>query len=572
MRQLRILAPRSTRSIILYQTRFHRSFSQYLIRSNFSSTEIIEGISGSLPEYVMEKFRSDDFKNRVAIIDGSTGLSYTFHELFFATNILAHRLSEMGLKKGDRIAIISPNHVNYFIAFHSPGLIGASSTTLNPTYTVEEIRHVLEIIRPSIIIFHELVYQRVLEATSVLSEFSLISIGAGFGSLPGIDDVVKSKDPSTLTQFKPNAQHSDTITIPFSSGTTGKAKGVVLTHKNAIANCIQINYVEQKIDLGGDSFPTYMIPLPFFHIYGLVTGLCATLARGATVVTLPSFDFVTMLSNIQKYRVNRALLVPPIVLSLAKHAAVSQYDISSLKSIVSGAAPLGADIQELCEKRLRCKVRQAWGMTELSPVGAWQGHDEGVYGSSGPLVADTEAKIRDPITGEILRYWEEGELLIKGPQLMSGYYQNEEATSAAFTADGFFATGDIGRFDKDTGHLYITDRCKELIKYKGMQVPPAELEAVVASMPDVVDVVVIPVPDEEAGEIPRAYVVKRENATVTEQDIVIYVSGKVAPHKRLRGGVRFTDLIPKSASGKLLRRVQVQLDREALVKEKNLVQ
>ena len=476
-------------------------------------------------------------------------------------------LSAIGVKKDTCVAIVSPNHLNYFAAFHATGLNGAFSTTLNPSYTVEEIKSAFEITKPSVVIYHKSIHERIHAAVSVLGQTKLISMDESFDSSIGIDDLIKPSKSTPLSEFKPFqpcAKPDDILTIPFSSGTTGKAKGVVLTHKNAISNCIQGYDVEQKYTIRGDgSFTTYMIPLPFFHIYGMGTGLCAIVANGGTVVTFPAFDFGTMLSNIQKYRINRALLVPPIILALAKHPAVSQFDLSSLESINSGAAPLGADVQELCAKRLNCKVRQGWGMTELSPVGTCQGDEGVIYGSSGVLVAETEAQIRDPITKEILPYWNEGELLIKGPQLMRGYYQNDEANASAFTADGFFATGDIGRFDKESKHLFITDRCKELIKYKGLQVPPAELEAVIASIPDVVDVVVIPVPDEEAGEIPRAYVVKRENSSVTEQDIVTYVVAKVAPHKRLRGGVRFTDKIPKSASGKLLRRVQVQLDREA---------
>lgn len=285
---------------------------------------------------------------------------------------------------------------------------------------------------------------------------------------------------------------------------------------------------------------------------------------------LPAFDFKLYLELIQQHRITRSYIVPPVVLALAKHPLVDSYDLSSLQCIMSGAAPLGADVQDACSKRLKCIVKQAWGMTELSPA-ATMIKDEDIdqvkgnhLGSAGRLLPLTEGKIVDPVTGADLPSSEEGELLIRGPQVMKGYYKDEVSTQRTIRPDGWMHTGDIARFTDD-GWLFITDRLKELIKYKGFQVPPAELEAIILSMNEIKDVIVIPVLDDEAGEVPRAYVVKKENAPAdfSSDDIIEYVHSRVAPHKRLRGGVIFTDQVPKSASGKLLRRLQIEIDRQA---------
>ena len=351
------------------------------------------------------------------------------------------------------------------------------------------------------------------------------------------------------------------------------SKGVMLSHRNLIANVLQCmpyegDYIKPKVKNDWSTRGSVLVPLPFFHIYGMVAGMCDPLNAGGELILMPQFDLQKYLEIVQKYRVTRSYVVPPIILALAKHPIVSNYDLKSLECLMSGAAPLGSDVQAMAAKRLNCLVKQAWGMTELSPAGTLTPDHlvkkvEDILGKSGILVAGTEAKIVDPLSGTDLPYDEEGELLIRGPQVMKGYFNNIEATNATIRKDGWLHTGDIGKFD-DNGWLIITDRCKELIKYKGFQVPPAELESIILGIPSVKDCVVIPVLDDEAGELPRAYVVKSDNSNnnITEQDIIKHVEKLVAPHKRLRGGVIFTDVIPKSASGKLLRRVQIQIDRQ----------
>ncbi len=274
---------------------------------------------------------------------------------------------------------------------------------------------------------------------------------------------------------------------------------------------------------------------------------------------MPRFDLEQFLQIMQDHKITRAYLVPPIVLALAKHPLVDKFDLSSLELILSGAAPLGQELQQTVEKRLGCRALQGYGLTETSPVTHVIPDDDTSEkaGSIGPLVPSTEAKVVDVDNGTELEANQRGEIWVRGPQIMKGYLNNEEATSHTIDADGFLHTGDIGYADDD-GYFYIVDRLKELIKYKGFQVPPAELEALLLGHESIGDAAVIPVPDEEAGEIPKAYIVK--SGDVGEEDVISWVAERVAAHKKIRR-VEFVDEIPKSAPGKILRRVLVERAR-----------
>jgi acyl-CoA synthetase (AMP-forming)/AMP-acid ligase II len=281
------------------------------------------------------------------------------------------------------------------------------------------------------------------------------------------------------------------------------------------------------------------------------------LYAGATIVTMPRFDLESFLRIVQEHRITLAYLVPPIVLALAKHPLVAQYNLSSIRSIWSGAAPLGAELAETCGVRVGCSVRQGYGLTETSPVTHRNLEAGARAGSIGRLIPNTECKIVDPTSGAELRSESRGELLIRGPQVMKGYLNNPTATAAAIDADGWLCTGDIGYADAD-GYFFIVDRAKELIKYKGYQVAPAELEAVLITHPAVADAAVIPVPDEEAGEIPKAFVALK--GATSDEELMCYVAQRVAPFKRIRQ-VQVVDEIPKSAAGKILRRVLIEKER-----------
>jgi acyl-CoA synthetase (AMP-forming)/AMP-acid ligase II len=312
-------------------------------------------------------------------------------------------------------------------------------------------------------------------------------------------------------------------------------------------------------DVGEDD--VIVAVLPFFHIYGLTVLMAAALRRGATLVTMPRFDLEQFLTILQDYRVSLAFLVPPIVLALAKHPLVDRFDLSALRFVNSGAAPLGAELEEACGKRLDCVVGQGYGLTETSPVLTAHPPEETRirHGSVGQLLPNTEAKVVDPATGEALARNQDGELCFRGPQVMRGYRNRPDETAQMLDPDGWLHSGDIGHVDDD-GYFHVVDRVKELIKYKGQQVAPAELEAVLLSHPAVADAAVVPVPDEEAGEVPKAFVVA--TAELSAREVMDYVASRVAPHKKVRA-VEFVDQIPKSLSGKILRRMLIERDRQA---------
>ena len=328
----------------------------------------------------------------------------------------------------------------------------------------------------------------------------------------------------------------------------------MLTHRNIVANLAQCDFVDPS-EPGDHTIGV----LPFFHIYGMVVILCMMLRRGATVVTLPQFDLETYLRLNSQYRCRTAYLVPPIALALAKHPMVEQFDLSSLELVNSGAAPLGAELELAVEKRIGCLTKQGYGMTEASPVTHFTPNErENVrHGSCGIVIANTQVRILDLESGKELGVGERGELLIRGPQIMKGYLNNAEATAQAIDADGWLHTGDVGYADAD-GFFFIVDRLKEFIKYKAYQVAPAELEAVLLTHPAVADAAVIPKADTEAGEIPKAFVVKR--AEVSAAEIMAFVAERVAPYKKIRE-VEFIEKVPKSASGKILRRELIAMER-----------
>jgi len=322
----------------------------------------------------------------------------------------------------------------------------------------------------------------------------------------------------------------------------------MLSHRNLVANVDQILAV-------ADLDPGEMTPafLPFFHIYGLEIFLNAYLAAGAGLVTLPRFDLELFLQLTQEHRAKRLWIVPPVAIALAKHPMVDQFDLSSVAQVNSAAAPLGADLGEAVSARIGCAATQAYGMTEMSPASHVMPPRAPRPGSVGVTVPGTECRIVDPDTGENLGPGGEGELLVRGPQVMMGYLDNPEATAACLDAEGWLRTGDIATFDAD-GYLFIRDRLKELIKVKGFQVAPAELEAVLVSHPQVADAAVVGVPDEAAGEIPMAFLVAAGDERLTLEEVTAWFEGKLAHYKRV-GRIAYVDAIPKSASGKILRRV-----------------
>jgi acyl-CoA synthetase (AMP-forming)/AMP-acid ligase II len=331
----------------------------------------------------------------------------------------------------------------------------------------------------------------------------------------------------------------------------------MLTHRNLVANICQVAaYVRPTRE-----DDRALAALPFFHIYGLVSIMSIPLYRGDTVVTMPRFDLAEFLRAIQHYRITRVCVVPPIVLALAKHPLVDQFDLSSLEFMNSGAAPLSAELEVACGKRLGCRMAQGYGLTETSPTTHWVNDELAgqMPGSIGPPVPNTECRIVDVATGQDAQDGEPGELCIRGPQVMKGYLHNPQATALTIDPDGWLHTGDLARLEQD-GSLRIIDRLKELIKYKGYQVAPAELEAVLLTHPAIADAAVIPLPDEQVGQVPKAFIVP--SGPVTAEEVMRFVAERVAPYKKLRA-VEIVEEIPKSPSGKVLRRVLIERERTA---------
>jgi acyl-CoA synthetase (AMP-forming)/AMP-acid ligase II len=294
--------------------------------------------------------------------------------------------------------------------------------------------------------------------------------------------------------------------------------------------------------------------MPFFHIYGQTVVLNLGLAKGATIVTMQRFDCDALLDLIEERGVTWLHVAPPVILAMATTTDVEGRDLSKIKLIISGAAPLDAELSRRAEEKIGAPIRQGYGMTELSPVShksRLARIEETPPGSVGALIPNTEARLVDPETGEDSAEGERGEIWVRGPQVMQGYLNNDEATAETITEDGWLRTGDIGRVDEN-GFFYVVDRLKELIKYKGYQVPPAELEALLVSHPKVKDAGVIGVPMDDGGEAPKACVVTVDGLEADE--LMAWVAERVAPYKRIRE-VEFVDEIPKSASGKILRRV-----------------
>ncbi|MEY2418802.1 MAG: hypothetical protein QOG90_1482 [Actinomycetota bacterium] len=474
--------------------------------------------------------------DKVAFIDGTTDQPLSYAALYDRVKRLAGGLLERGLAKGEVIAIMAPNCPDYAVVFHGVAMAGGVVTTINPTYTEREVHHQLNDAGATKLI--------------VFSMFQETATAAAADS--GVKEIVLLENLEDLfgepLEEQVPVDVDDVVVLPYSSGTTGLSKGVMLTHRNCVANLVQSL---AAIPVGEDE--AFVAVLPFFHIYGMQVLMNLGLSAGATIVTMPRFDLEQFLALHQEHKLTRAFVAPPMVVALAKHPIVDNYDLSSLKTIFSGAAPLSAELAIECGERLDCEVVQGYGMTELSPVTHATPPGKFKAGSAGMTVPNTWVRIVDPGTGEDLDLDQDGEVWILGPQVMKGYLNNEAATKSTIDDDGWLHTGDIGHIDAD-GHLYVVDRLKELIKFKGFQVPPAELEALLLTNPKVADAAVIGIPDDEAGEIPAGYVVLKEGQQATEDEIKEFIASQVATYKRL-GKVIFVDAVPKSASGKILRRV-----------------
>ncbi len=504
----------------------------------------------AIPEVPLTPFVFEQAERRgekAALIDGPTGRAVSYRELAESVWRVAAGLWVRGVRKGDVLAIYSPNLPEYAIAFHAVSLIGGISTTVNPLYTTEELTTQLRDAEAKYLLTIPPLAEKAREAAHQAGVREVFVIGeASWTTLFGDADRVPEV---------PISPREDVVALPYSSGTTGLPKGVMLTHYNLVANICQVDAASHEVR----EEDVVIGVLPFFHSYGLLVVMNFMLYKGTTIVTMPRFELEPFLRFLQDYGVTRAYLVPPIILALARHPLVDRFDLSKLRIIMSGAAPLSESVARACAERLGCVVLQGYGLTETSPVTHANPEDPAriKLASIGPPLPNTECQIVDLETGAPLHVDQLGEVWIRGPQVMKGYWKRPEETARAITSDGWLRTGDIGRVDAD-GYFYIVDRIKELIKYKGLQIAPAELEAVLLSHPAVADTAVIPSPDEEAGEVPKAFVVLKGEASAEE--LMAYVAERVAPYKKIRR-VEFVEQIPRSASGKILRRVLIERER-----------
>ena len=494
--------------------------------------------------------RVDQWPDKPALIEGPTGRVLTYAQLRKAIRAMAAGLAGRGFTKGDIFAIFSPNLPEYAVAFFGVSMAGGAVTTMNPLYTAEEVHRQLTDSGAKFLLTIPQFLETAREGAKGTNVEELFVFGEADGATSFASLLTGGEPPDV--ELDPR---EDLVALPYSSGTTGMPKGVMLTHFNLVANLSQIDAVE-----GINTEAVLIGILPFYHIYGMTVIMNAALRAGATVVTMPRFDLEQFLGLIQQYKVTTGYLVPPIVLALAKHPVVDQFDISSLDNVMSGAAPLPESVATSAAARNNMVVRQGYGLTESSPVTHTNPKSRELRNTSvGTALPNTEWRIVDIESGKDAAEGELGEVWVRGPQVMKGYLHNAEATRNMIDTDGWLHTGDIGKADADS-YLYVVDRLKELIKYKGFPIAPAELEAAVQSHPAVADAAVIPSPDEEAGEVPKAFVVLRPGAQATAEDIMAHVARHVAPHKKVRR-VEFIDAIPKVPSGKILRRQLVERER-----------
>ena len=503
-----------------------------------------------VPETTLTSFvlqRAEQNAAKVAIADVSGQREYTYGELASAVRRAASGLHARGFGKGDVLAMLAPNVPEYPIAFHAAAMAGGTVVVLNPLDTMDDLAAHLNEVGASLLVTlpSELAKATALVSRTGVEEILVFGEAEGATSFASLLADDAPPDP-------PIDPARDVVVILHSSGSTGYPKGVLLTHRNLIASALQTHLIAPS----AEDEKVLAVP-PFHHAFGLSMVMNASLLQGATMVTMPRFEPEAFLKAIQDHRITRLFAVPTMIVLLAKSPLVDRYDLSSLRSIISGGAALDPEHARLCQQRLGCRVGQGYGLTEGLPS-FMQSDDPVSPGSVGVSAPNVECKVIDVTTGEEVGPYRDGEILIRGPHVMKGYLNAEEATREILEPDGFLHTGDLGHVGDD-GELFIVDRIKELIKYKGQQVSPVELEAILMSHPKVADAAVVGVPDEEATELPKGFVVAKE--PVTPEEIMAFVAERVAPYKKIRR-LEFIDQIPRTPVGKIERRSLKERERE----------
>lgn len=492
---------------------------------------------------------------KLAVVDGDH--AFTYQQLDAFSSRFAAALAKLGIAKGDRIGLMAPNCVEFEVAFFGIIKAGAVASPINSGYREREVAHQLNNSGAEVLIVHESLKHMAEAARHAAPALKRIIIieptSLHSDSFWGLLERAPATPPSVAID-----PMQDIAALPYSSGTTGLSKGVMLTHYNLTANLRQF-LVRPGEALQLTEQDVLLVHLPLFHIYGLQVLMNAAIAAGGTQVLMGRFDMEQMLSLMSTHKVTHLYTVPPVGLGFTLYPNIRDYDLSPMVSGCLAAAPSSADLQMRVQEAAGFPIFQAYGMTELSPVSNldYIEPDRMTAGSVGPAIADTQERVVDLEAGTTdVADGEIGELLVRGPQVMKGYYNNPEATHQTITSDGWLHTGDIVRMDAQ-GCVWILDRKKELIKYKGFQVPPAELEGLLLEHPAIADAAVIGKADVESGEVPKAFVVRRQGAEVSDEDVMGFVAKRVATFKQIRE-VEFIDAIPKNPSGKILRRVLME--------------
>ena len=514
----------------------------------------------SIFDFLFGDLTEADFK-RTAVIDGASGTALSYRTLIDQITRVAGALAARGVGPGTVIGLLCPNTPEFTAIFHGILRAGATVTTINSLYTPEDIERQLVDSRASWLVTVTPLLPGALSAAHAagLATESIVVIDGAPGH-PSLADLLQADAAPPALRIDP-ATH--VAVLPYSSGTTAAPKGVMLSHRNLVAN------VQQARDLIGVVPEDKVLALlPFYHIYGMTVLLNLAFKQRAALVTMAKFDFAEFLRMIQDHRCSYVFIAPPIAVAVAKHPLVESYDLSSVHTMLSGAAPLDGNLAAAVATRLDCRILQGYGMTEVSPVSHLIPIDAPHLSraSVGVTVPNMDCKLVSTETGAEIEVPESGvsepgELLVRGPNVMLGYLNNEKATRETIDADGFLHTGDIATVSA-LGEVTIVDRSKELIKYKGYQIAPAELEALLLTHPQITDAAVIGVADADGQEIPKAFVVA--SSDVTAEEVMAYVTERVAPHKKVRA-VEFIEAIPKSASGKILRKDLRARERAATV-------